>query len=161
MGFSLGGVEIKELILTKGKTTSIDDADFIKASKFKWYWQSSKTLHGYAATGHKPLMLHNFILQPPEGLEVDHIDGNGLNNTRENLRLVTRAQQCQNRKQSSYKSSKFKGVRWWKYKNVWQARIKKDGKSTHLGYFNNEVLAAKTYDIAAKELFGEYAKLNF
>ncbi|KKM76746.1 hypothetical protein LCGC14_1376980 [marine sediment metagenome] len=101
--------------------------------------------------------MHNMLLSPPRGMEADHINGNGLDNRRRNLRVVTRAQQCMNRRPQG-KSSKYKGV--CRYKGRWHARIKINGHETHLGYFKEERYAAAAYNQAAQAAFGEFAWLN-
>lgn len=95
--------------------------------------------------------------------KVDHIDGNGLNNTRENLRLASHAQNKMNMPKPSKANatSKYKGVSWSKRERCWCAFITIEGKSTYLGGTRNEEEAARLYDAAAKEHFGEFAYLNF
>ena len=105
------------------------------------------------------LRLHRAILNPPKEKIIDHIDHNGLNNKRSNLRICTMAQNAANRRKVKG-SSNFKGVSWHKRHQMWQAKIQR-GKWSHLGYFNDELEAAKAYDKAAKDLWGEFAKLNF
>ena len=103
--------------------------------------------------------MHNVIMKPSEGFIVDHINGNGLDNRRSNLRIVTRQQNTFN---SVHKggTSKYKGVALDKESGLWRAYIAKDGKRTWLGRFPDELSAAIAYDKAAKDMFGEYAKLN-
>ncbi len=96
-------------------------------------------------------------MQPPEGYEVDHINHDGLDNRRCNLRLATRANNCHN--QRSFKgSSKYKGV--WRVGEKWAACIRVDGRSKRLGTFVSEKEAALAYNQAAREHYGEFAKLN-
>lgn len=96
-----------------------------------------------------------------------HIDGNGLNNQRYNLRICTKQENLRNQKPIRGGSSKFKGVylskAYPKYgiKSVWRANIGKDGKAIFLGGFENEIDAAKAYDRAALKYFGEFARVNF
>ncbi|MGL5936547.1 MAG: HNH endonuclease [Cetobacterium sp.] len=92
---------------------------------------------------------------------VDHIDGNKLNNTRENLRIVTHTQNSMNRKSAGGSSSQYIGVYLSKSNNKWAAQINIKGKKTHLGSFTCEIEAAKARDISTKEHFGEYGRLNF
>jgi hypothetical protein len=103
--------------------------------------------------------MHRIVVNAPPGMEVDHIDGNRLNNTRANLRICSRGQNQQNRKRTQ-NSSRFKGVSWFMRHGLWSAYIKKCGKKIHLGYFVEEKEAALTYDAAARLLFGAYALFN-
>jgi hypothetical protein len=91
---------------------------------------------------------------------VDHINGNGTDNRRENLRVVTHAQNLMNRPGWRKSSSKYKGVTFYKRDQKWQAKICPSGKTMHLGYFDQELDAAKAYNAAAMQHFGKYAVLN-
>lgn len=91
---------------------------------------------------------------------VDHINGNGTDNRRENLRVVTHAQNLMNRPGWRKSSSKYKGVTFYKRDHKWQAKICPSGKTMHLGYFDQELDAAKAYNAAAMQHFGKYAVLN-
>ena len=104
--------------------------------------------------------MHRFILNAPKGQYVDHRDRNGLNNQKRNLRFCTQSQNMMNLK-SSTGTSKYKGVSWnIKYKR-WQSHIRLNYKLKNLGSYNSEIEAALAYDHAARELFGEFARLNF
>jgi hypothetical protein len=93
---------------------------------------------------------------------VDHVDGNKQNNNASNLRWCTSSQNHMNTKKTKKgKSSKYKGVSYSKSRNKWEACIRINKKTIHLGRFSTEEEAGKAYDEKAKELFGEYAKLNF
>jgi hypothetical protein len=94
-------------------------------------------------------------------VKVDHIDGDGLNNTYENLRVASHAQNIQNCKKQFNSTSQFKGVSWRKDEQLWVARIQVNGKSIFLHYHKTEEGAARAYDKAALQHFGEFAKLNF
>jgi hypothetical protein len=116
----------------------------------------------------KIIHMHTIILERKLGRKLrrgefpDHRDLDRLNNTRRNLRVATRQQNNCNR--STYvfkKSSSYKGVSWFKRDKNWMAYIKHNGKRFYLGYFSDEILAAKAYDEAARLYFGDYAKLNF
>jgi hypothetical protein len=107
--------------------------------------------------------MHRKVIHPPDHLVVDHINHNGLDNRKANIRPATRAQNNFNklivkRKDSS---SKYKGVNWKKCKKKWQARIHVNGECKFIGYFKDEIQAAKAYDKAAKKYHGEFASLNF
>ena len=94
-----------------------------------------------------------------DGKQVDHIDGNGLNNQKSNVRICTRSQNAFNRKLVSSNSGR-KGVTWHKTVGMWEAQIRKDGKNIYLGCFQDKENAATAYDIAAEKMFGEFALLN-
>ncbi|MBN2130267.1 MAG: HNH endonuclease, partial [Sedimentisphaerales bacterium] len=104
--------------------------------------------------------MHREIMQPPPGMMVDHIDGNSLDNRRRNMRNCTNQQNMQNLAKSPRASGRFKGVYYDKRRRTWYARICHNGKSIHLGTFGTEIEAARAYDKAAMELFGEFACLN-
>lgn len=105
--------------------------------------------------------MHRFILDAPTGLEVDHIDKDGLNNQRDNLRIASRIQNSWNNGPNSKNKSGFKGVSFRKETKKWVAHIIVNGKQIYLGGFDNKVDAAKAHDKAARELEGEFAYLNF
>ena len=103
--------------------------------------------------------MHRLIMDAQERQEIDHADGNGLNNQKDNLRFCTHSQNHMNRKPTKG-SSKYKGVSWHKAAKKWNARITLNKKTVSIGYFDSEIIAAKAYDEKAIELFGEFAKLN-
>jgi hypothetical protein len=92
---------------------------------------------------------------------VDHHDGDGLNNQQNNLRAATQSQNNQNARKQVNKTSRFKGVSWYKKYQKWNARIQISRHLRHLGYFMFEGDAAQAYDNAARRIFGEFALLNF
>ena len=152
---------MKQIQLTKGKSALVDDADFDWLMERKWNLSGN----GYAVTwvpGKKTqVLMHREIVKPPNGVEIDHINGNKIDNRRENLRLSTRqGNGCNRQKFSVTTSSVYKGVSWAKTKNRWLAGIKYNGKQRHLGLFVNEWDAALAYNSAAIELFGDFARLN-
>jgi hypothetical protein len=102
------------------------------------------------------------IMKAEPGKFRDHINHNGLDNRKANLRQATRAQNCWNkRKQKGSHSSKYKGVSWLSREKKWQARIQANGRKIFIGSFKNEIDAAKAYDRAAKKYYKEFASLNF
>lgn len=106
--------------------------------------------------------LATFLLSVPKGMMVDHIDRDPTNNRRNNLRLATGGQNSRNvPKTSAKRSSVYKGVSWHKRKNKWIASCAINSRNKFLGYFNDEIEAAKAYDLSAKELHGEFANTNF
>ena len=155
---------MKKITLTQGFEAIVDDADYVYLSQFKWLAKNKK----YAARSpSRRCISRNFIymhrvilgLVPSSGLFADHIDGNGLNNVRSNLRTATKSQNEYNRGKRAHNTSGFKGV--CKSLNKWRAGIKFKGKYTHLGNFSSPILAAKAYDKKAKILHGEFARVNF
>jgi hypothetical protein len=158
--FGRGGT-MKRIELTQGKYATVDDVDYEKVSQHKWWAQQSNLSDHlwYAMTkiDTQVVSLHRFLMECPKG-EVDHKDGDGLNNRRANLREVTKTQQRMNQKRFKNNQSGFKGVRW--EANKWRARIGVNNKHIHLGRFENKLDAAKAYNDAAQKYFGQYARLN-
>jgi hypothetical protein len=159
---------VKEIPLTRGLVALVDDEDFELVSQYKWYAQKntgSRTFYAKSCTLRKrtgqSLSMHRLILAAPDGLLVDHINGNGLDNRGSNLRLATNAQNAQNCAGRFGSVSKFKGVAFHRRHKCWIAKIAHQARAYHLGYFNSEVEAARAYDQKARELFGEFARLNF
>ena len=104
--------------------------------------------------------MHRELLPVPPGFETDHIDGNGLNNQKDNLRISTRSQNAANSKIRVGGSSEFKGVAWNKRCRKWRATIGVERQVKHLGLFKIEEKAALAYNTAALKYFGEFARLN-
>ena len=152
---------IRFIPLTKGKFAIVDADDYEWLSKFKWHCVvNKKRAYAYHSFENKNTSIHRIIMKPPAGLVVDHIDGSGLNNTRKNLRICTSRQNVCNSKGRS-KTSKYKGICRPKRSKKWFAQIKFKRKHINIGYFDSEIAAARAYDRKAKELFGEFAYLNF
>jgi hypothetical protein len=158
-----------EIPLTRGKVAIVDDTDYEWLSQWKWSCHINRSGNCYAVrTAWNPrryIRMHRLITDAPRHLEVDHINGDGLDNRRSNLRLVTRSQNTQNRKPYPNSTSRFKGVsfnkRLGKYEAQIQVRQGRVKRKFHLGLFYSEEEAARIYDAAAAHHFGEFAKLNF
>lgn len=118
--------------------------------------------NGYVQNGQGEY-LHRLIANPPTGMVVDHINGDMLDNRRENLRVCTRQQNMMNQRKRVDNTSGYKGVarHTRSRRKPFKAYIKKDGKQHHLGNFETAEAAAQAYDDAARLLHGEYARLNF
>ena len=154
----------KLIPLTRDKFAIVDAEDYDRLNKYKWH--ALKGQRNYYARNHRPngtVLMHRVILNAPRGLVVDHINHNGLDNRKRNLRLCTAAQNSQNRRPRTRpnKTSKYKGVTFDKNRNRFAAYIKHNKKAYFLGRFKDETDAAKAYDKKAKELFGQFAYLNF
>lgn len=137
----------------------VDDEDFEMLNLVKWCAHGGKGK--FYAFSRKLGMMHRYLLPVKSPYQIDHIDGNSLNNQRSNLRICTKQQNQFNRKKLANSKSKYKGVFWHPVNKYWFSKINHDGKRIHLGVFQNETDAAKTYDEAAKKHFGEFANLNF
>lgn len=160
---------MKFIKLTRGLFAQVDDSDEW-LNQWKWYARRGKNTYYAVRTQRygkrkdnkkKVIYMHRLIMDTPDDQEVDHQDHNGLNCQRHNMRNCTPSQNNMNRRPYNNKSSKYKGVVWSKSRNKFEAYIKINLKTIYIGQFNSEINAAKAYDIKAKELFGEFANLNF
>jgi len=157
--------DVAILKLTQRKTAIVDIADYPLVAGHRWHVH--KAPHQYYAYTNVPtpdgkqtiLQMHRLLL--PDAAEIDHVDHDGLNNQRGNLRECTRAQNNMNSRKRKDGSSHYKGVCWDKAKRKWWAQIKADHVQIFLGYFTSEIEAAHAYDDDARERFGEFACLNF
>jgi hypothetical protein len=157
---------MKEIRLSQNKTAIVDDSDYERINRWKWSAHSNKgKWYAVRFVGTWPLQecirMHRTILDAPAGVLIDHRDGDGLNNTRSNLRLCNTIQNAQNRNKQINNTSGYKGVSWAKWANSYRAQIWDNTKKIHLGYFKNAEDAARAYDVAAQKYHGEFAVLNF
>lgn len=154
---------MKEIKLARGMVSIVDDEDFEELSKHKWFYSNGYAIRSITLKNKKQSKagMHIAIMGKKEGFEIDHINGDRLDNRRENLRHVTHQQNIQNQKPSREgNSSRYKGVFWNKRDEKWRSLIKLDGKTYHLGCYKGERDAAIAYNEAAIRFFGEYARLN-
>ena len=156
---------MKTIPLTKGKVALVDNEDYDYVSQYKWHaikrkcvWYASRVMYRQGKPKH--VFLHAFLMNPQDGLQVDHIDGDGLNCTRANMRLCTPAENTRNRRRPITNTSGYKGVSWHKLRGKWIAWIGVNGKNKYLGLFESKDEAAQAYNEAASLHYGEFARLN-
>ena len=149
----------KAIELTQGYFTVVDYEDYDKMSKYLWNYNK-----GYARRwigNGKSVLMHRELIDVPEGMFVDHVNGNKLDNRKSNLRACTNKQNSVNSRPYRRKmASQYKGVTYNKNSNKWYARIQNDGKRIFIGQYSTEKEAALAYNRKASEFFGEFAYLN-
>jgi hypothetical protein len=156
----------RKIALTQGQYTLVDSDDFLKFSKFKWYAQKKYNRKGFCATRTKTVgkkriynvYLHREIMKCPQGMQVDHINHNTLDNRKKNLRIVTNSQNQMNVGKRKSNLSGFKGVS--KHYGKWQARITVGYKTVCLGDFETSEQAYKAYCAGCYKYHKEYAKIK-
>ena len=137
----------------------IDDEDLYILFKYKWKIINHKTVsYITTTTGKCRLYLHRILLKCPKGLQIDHINGNGLDNRKENLRICTHAENGRNRKVGDNNTSGYKGVSWITRQGKWRATIKINQKRIHLGEYVNIIDAINAYETAATNYFGSFKR---
>lgn len=144
----------------------VDEEDYEQISKHVWThvaWRTCEYAKRKDNFG-KTISMHQSILNTDQ--EVDHIDGDGLNNVRANLRIVTHAENIQNQRVQTRSTSGYRGVTHfpdagrWKRNKPWRARIKIDGRDITIGYFATKEEAASAWNVKALQAWGEHARLN-
>lgn len=151
--------------LTQGKFAIIDADDLPLVDGHRWYAMRNRNSYYAvrkigAGRERRKLWLHRVILDAPEGVQVDHINGDGLDNRRANLRVCTNQQNSWNR-HNTWGTSRYLGVSWDTARERWAATITVSGKLIRLGLFTDEEEAARARDAGALELVGPFARLNF
>lgn len=156
----------KEIPLTQGKVALVDDEDYESVNQYKWYANNDgKTFYARRNIPKGPrrqetILLHRVILDAPKDMTVDHINGDGLDCRRENLRLATKMENNHNHRHKSNNKSGYTGVFFRKDIEKWAASIGVENRRIHLGMFSSPEEAAYAYDKAAKVYYGEFARFN-
>jgi hypothetical protein len=147
----------KRIPLSDGFYAYVDAADYEWLSQWAWHLQD-----GYAVRWDhgKKIYMHRQIMQPPEGMVVDHINRNRADNCRSNLRVCTRDENMCNRVKRAGSISRFKGVGYRKRNHRWYAELVYEGEPVWFSFFESEIEAARAYDYAAVQRFGPFANLN-
>ena len=151
--------------LTQGRTAIIDAADAALVGGRNWYlFARLDTAYArasdYSGAKQRTVLLHRVLMGEPEGLEVDHDDGDGLNNRRGNLRVATHSQNMRNSRISRRNTSGFKGVYFHKKAGKWASQIKFNGKKKYIGCFASPEEAHEAYCRASKELHGDFGRTS-
>jgi len=163
------GYYFRRIPLTKGKFAIVDLDDYYWLKKFRWFaskniitYYANRNAYSWENAKTRSFLMHRLIIKAPDNLLVDHINYNGLDNRKANLRLATKMQNNRHViRTRNPGTSKYKGVTWRKDRKKWAVKIMADGKTISLGYYKDEIQAAKVYDRAAKIYHGEFAALNF
>ena len=155
---------VKQIPLSQGQFALVDAENYDFLITKNWYAWDNRRGGFYARhsiIGGEKIYMHRLIMDASKGIYIDHINGNGLDNRRCNLRICTNAENHRNsKKYSSGFYSKYKGVTWSKRQKTWKAQIKADYKNKNLGCFDSEIKAALAYNEAALKYHGEFARLN-
>ena len=163
-------VSMRQIPLTRNLVALVDDEDFERLSQFTWYAKPSGkrgNYYAYRSVGcyenYRKIIMHREILPPPQGYFIDHINGNGLDNQKANLRVCTMSENMHNRVKNKNNKSGYKGVCAVKglRDRQWITQIVVGGKKIRVGYYNDLLEAAHAYDEAAYKYFGEFANVNF
>lgn len=156
---------MKEIPLTRGKVALVDDDDYGWLSNYKWYAQKGHNTY-YAVRGRRAMTNQSHTVYMHReingtGKQIDHRDGNGLNNQKFNLRECTSQQNQFNKRKARVGKSQYKGVFRYGSGKKWKAQIRHGYKSIHIGCYETQLAAAQAYDAKANELFGDFALPNF
>jgi|6_EtaG_2_1085325.scaffolds.fasta_scaffold08028_3 hypothetical protein len=158
---------MKKIKLSQGKYALVDDEDFEYLNNYKWsalkdnktYYAVSSLIIDPVTKKKKAIKMHRVIMKTPKGMDTDHINGDGLDNRRENLRVCTHAENSRNRGINKNNTSGYKGVYWKKDRKKWAAQIRNNGKVVGLGGFDRKEQAYAAYCQAAKEFYKDFAKI--
>ena len=157
----------KEIKLTQGKVAIVDDEMYDYLNQWKWFANKQKNDKFYVGRRilvsnkkQSTIWMHRFIMNPKKGMVIDHLDGNPLNNQKNNLRICTQSENLRNRNCNINNTSGFKGVYWHKITKKWMSYITINKKSLYLGIYTNPIKAAFAYNEAAIKYHGKFANIN-
>ncbi len=155
---------MKKIKLTQGKYALVDDEDYSELNKFKWCAAKTSKIYAFRSKvingKRRQCSMHRELMQPKDGYQVDHIDGDGLNNQRSNLRVCTPSQNQMNKSKMPSNTSGYKGVFLLKTVNKWIAQISVGDKDIYLGIFADPLKAYEAYCKACIKYHGEFARLK-
>ena len=158
---------MKQIKLSQGKVAFVDDEDYEYLNQFRWYACKAHLRDAYYVSRseriegkRKTIKMHREIMNAPKGMDVDHKDGDGLNNQRSNLRVCTRSQNIINSKKVIGTTSKYIGVSWSVSHNRWRVYLRVNNKQKFLGQFKTELEAGIIYNIVARRYYGEFVRPN-
>lgn len=166
---SIDGADIplgsRAIPLTGGKYTLVDESDYDFINQWHWrveggYAIRSRNSNEASLKKPKRILMHRVILNTPDGMATDHINGNPLDNRRCNLRICTKSENNKNRKPNYKSTSKYKGVTRSHESKKWRVQLGMNGKNLHIGLFESEDDAARAYNLAAIKHYGEFASIN-
>lgn|SRR5574341_661910 len=156
---------MKQIPLSQGKFAIVDDEDFEALTRYKWHLTNKgyAARKGYVKEKYKTILMHREIMGVNEASRhtfVDHSDRDTLNNTKDNLRVCSHAQNQWNKAKSDKKTSIYKGVSWDRQYSKWRVSICFGGKTRNLGRFDDELKAAEVFNREAIKCHGEFARIN-
>lgn len=156
----------RKVPLKNGLYAIIDEDDYKFISYFRWsIRECPHTTYAFCNIRDQDMKwttcsMHRFIMSSPKGLIIDHINHDGLDNRKDNLRICSAAENVRNSRGKRIRKHKYKGIRWNKGSNKWESKIVFNRKEIYLGGFDSPELAAKAYNSGATKYHGEFACLN-
>ena len=156
----------KRIPLTHGKFALVDDEDFAMLNQWVWHVRGQKNVlyaarSGRVSEGEKYFQMHEMLIERKAGMVIDHINGDGLDNRKSNLRLCTNQENTRNRGANKNNKIGYKGVSFLNKFQKYLAQISVRRRNYYLGLHEDPAEAARAYDAKARELFGDFAYLNF